>query len=251
MHHGISAKALFVAVLLCSVPVSIHATTWASSQVRDPITNQSVKVHEPASSGSYIYAWPEKSDQVFWPYTDSHWLWFNPKSGYIAFGDDFAELDSTRRAALQAWLSSNFDRDAPPQSRVALLMWAEKVYVVRGMDDDFWCHFFRLMAFETQADTKVSLEYVKKALPLLEKSLTASAELSQTLKTLYLLSEYNRRLGHNDDANSYLERLTSLEVDDQLSGFKKYLLEIAKEQTGPHSEPIQQDASGGLPANRE
>lgn len=230
MHYGISARVLLFAVLLSIVPMSIQATTWGTGKVRDPITNKRLTVGEPASSGSYIYGWPEKSDQVFWPFTDSQWLWFNPKSGYIAFGDDFEALDLTRRAVLQAWLKSNFDRDAPPQSRIALLMWAEKVYAARGMDDDFWCHFYRLMAFETRADAKVSLAYVQKALPLLEQALGASAELDKTLQTLYLLGEYNRRLGRDNEAQGYLERLNSIEVDEELSGFKKYLLEIAEEQ---------------------
>lgn len=230
MKNGISIKKVFVAALLCIAPLVLHATTWATRQVRDPITNERVKVHEPMSSGSYIYSWPEKSDQVFWPFTDNNWLWFNPKSGYIAFGSDFAELDPTKRAALKAWLSSNFERKAPPQSRRDLLMWAQKVYAVRGMDDDFWCHFFRLMAFETRDDPKTSLDYVKKALPLLEKRLPAATDPGRTLETLYLLGEYNRRLGRDDDANRYLERLGSFEVDDKQSGFKQYLLEIAREQ---------------------
>jgi hypothetical protein len=252
MRYGLSTKALFVAVLLCIAPMSIHATTWVPSKVRDPITNKRLNVQEPASSGSYIYGWPGKSDQVFWPYTDSNWLWFNPKSGYIAFGNDFAELDAARRGVLQDWLKTNFDRNDPPQARMALLMWAEKVYAVRGMDDDFWCHFLRLMAFETRADTKVSLGYVEKALPLLEKRLGASADLGRTLETLYLLSEYNRRLGRDDDAKDYLERLSSIEVDEGLSGFKKYLLEIANEQRGLSlGEPVQHDASDGLTGQPE
>jgi tetratricopeptide (TPR) repeat protein len=230
MHYGTRTKSLLIAALLCIVSMSVHATTWAPSKVRDPITNEHVKVHQPMSSGSYIYAWPEKSDQVFWPFTDSNWLWFNPKSGYIAFGNDFAELDTAKRAVLKDWLKANFDRNAPPQSRRDLLEWTEKVYAARGMDDDFWCHFFRLMVFETRDDSETSLAYVRKALPLLEKSLKASADPGETLKNLYLLGEYNRRIGQDDDAKRYLERLSSLEVDDKLSGFKQYLLEIAKEQ---------------------
>jgi len=230
MHYGTRTKSLLIAALICIVSMSAHATTWAPSKVRDPITNEHVKVHQPMSSGSYIYAWPEKSDQVFWPFTDSNWLWFNPKSGYIAFGNDFAELDTAKRAVLKDWLKANFDRNAPPQSRRDLLEWTEKVYAARGMDDDFWCHFFRLMVFETRDDSETSLAYVRKALPLLEKSLKASADPGETLKNLYLLGEYNRRIGQDDDAKRYLERLSSLEVDDKLSGFKQYLLEIAKEQ---------------------
>ncbi len=230
MSARISIKALLVATLMAIAPWSSHATTWASSNVRDPITGQRVTVQEPASSGSYVYSWPEKSDQVFWPYTDSHWLWFNPNSGFIAFGNDFEKLDSTQRDALKIWLKANYDRKAPPKSRLELLSWAEKVYAVRGMDEDFWSRFYRLMAFETQDDMKTSLGYVSKALPLLEKSLRTSTDAGKTLRELYLLSEYNRRLGRDDEAKRYLDRLTSTEVNEDLSGFKKYLLEISEAQ---------------------
>lgn len=245
MYFGSSTKALFVALLLCVAPLSLHATTWMSTEVRDPITSKRVKVDTPASSGSYIYAWPEKSDQVFWPHTDPHWLWFNPKSGYIAFGNDFEDLDPARRAKLQAWLEAHFDRDAPPRSRVELLAWAERVYEARGMDEEFWRHFFRLMAYETRADAKVSLGYVAKALPLLEKKLAASSDPEKTLETLYLLSEYNRRLGRDVDAKGYLDTLAAFEVNDQLAEFKQYLLEIAAEQQASGGKPAQQEKIGG------
>lgn len=226
----ISIKALLAVVLLSFVSLSSHATTWGSSTVRDPITRQSLKVSEPASSGSYIYAWPEKSDQVFWPYTDQQWLWFNPDSGYIAFGNDFAEVDAGKVSVLKAWLKANYNRKAAPKTRLELLKWAEQVYTVRGMDEDFWSLFYRLMAFETRADTKTSLGYVNKALPLLKKSLSASTDAGKTLRELYLLSEYNRRLGRSEDAKHYLDRLTSTEVDEEHSWFKKYLLDISVEQ---------------------
>lgn len=230
MYARISIKALLVATLMAIVPWSSHATTWASSKVRDPITGQRVTVQEPASSGSYVYSWPEKSDQVFWPYTDSHWLWFNPDSGYIAFGNDFEDLESPQRDALKTWLKANYDRKAPPKSRLELLLWAERVYALRGMDEDFWSMFYRLMAFETQDDSKTSLGYVNKATPLLEKSLSTTTDAGKTLRELYLLSEYNRRLGRDDEAKRYLERLKTTEVNEDLSDFKKYLLEISEAQ---------------------
>jgi len=127
MRRAISIKGVLVALLFCLASVSGRATTWVPTEVRDPITDARVKVQEPASSGSYIYQWPGKEDQVFWPYTDPAWLWFNPASGYIAFGGDFTELDATRRAALKDWLQSHYDRHAPPRSRIELLSWAEKV----------------------------------------------------------------------------------------------------------------------------
>jgi flagellar biosynthesis regulator FlbT len=98
------------------------------------------------------------------------------------------------------------------------------------MDEDFWSMFYRLMAFETQDDSKTSLGYVNKATPLLEKSLSTTTDAGKTLRELYLLSEYNRRLGRDDEAKRYLERLKTTEVNEDLSDFKKYLLEISEAQ---------------------
>lgn len=222
-----------IATLLLVVSTISYATTWVTEKVRDPIANARINVSQPASSGGYIYQWPEKSDQVFWPYTDDNWLWFNPKSGYIAFGGDFEEIDSVQRDTLKAWLKANFDRKVLPKSRLELLAWAEKVYAVRGMDDDFWCYFYRLMAYETKTGIDTSLGYVRKAIPLLIKRLELVTKQNQRMETLYLLSEYHRRIGNVADSVTYLDQLTATEVKDDLSGFKTYLLDIVREQRDP------------------
>jgi hypothetical protein len=216
--------------LLAFAPMVALATTWARTEVFDPFTKDRVQAAEPRSSGSYIYHWPEKVDQVFWPYTDDHWLWFGPKSGYIAFGGDFEKLEPDEVERLKPWLAANYDRKAPPESRLERLFWAEKVYGVRGMDHDFWCHFYRLMAFETRESPETSAAYVRKALPLLQKRLESSDDLGPKLEALYLLNEYNHRLGNDAEARTFLERLTAFEVDEELAGYKSYLLKIAEEQ---------------------
>lgn len=224
------ASLLLVALALGSTVA--QGTTWVESKIDDPVSGASVKVTQPASSGSYIYQWPEKSDQVFWPYTDDHWLWFSETSGYIAFGGDFAKLESEKRSTLRQWLKENFDEQAPPKTRLERLRWAERVYEARGMDDAFWCHFFRLMAFETRSDSEESLRYVARALPLLVSRLDDGIDLGEKLETFYLLSEYHRRLGNESESEAYLERLQSTNPGDELAEFKKYLLEIAKAQRG-------------------
>ena len=54
---------LIATTLLAVAPVSSYATTWVWDKVRDTVGNSRVKVQQPASSGSYTYQWPEKSDQ--------------------------------------------------------------------------------------------------------------------------------------------------------------------------------------------
>ena len=186
------------------------ATTWGETKVRDPVSGKNIKVQEPMSSGSYIYSWPGKEDQVFWPATDENWLWFNPKSGYGAFGDDFDALEGEALERVKSWLGANYDKTKPPRTRLELLAWLEQIYGQRGMDEDFWCFFYRLMAFEhSQSQPARSLEYVRKALPMLERELPNAASDDRRIAVLYLLGEYNRRLGSLDASHSYFDQVRS------------------------------------------
>jgi len=166
------------------------------------------------SSGSYIYSWPGKEDQVFWPMTDDHWLWFNTESGYGAFGSDFASLEGESLARVKAWLAANYDRTKRPATRPELLAWLEKIYDQRGMDEEFWCFFYRLMAFESRGEPAKSLEYVRKALPLLERRLATEGSDYGRIALLYLLGEYNRRLGNLDASHSYFDQAKSATYKD-------------------------------------
>lgn len=225
-------RAILSATVALFTLVSQHAagTTWGKSTVKDPISGARLTVAEPASFGSYIYDWPEKSDQVFWPYTDDNWLWFSEKTGFIAFGDDFAKVDDATRESLRQWLLANFDRRAPPRTRLERLRWAERVYQARGMNDEFWCRFLRLMAFETRSDRDQSNQYAARALPLLAAELAAATGVGPKLQALYLLSEYNRRIGNVGESDRFLELLKSMEAGEKLAGFKNYLIEIALSQ---------------------
>jgi hypothetical protein len=199
--------AIGIAVLLVQ---PAHATTWAKSKARDPVSGKNLVVHEPVSSGSYIYSWPGKEDLVFWPMTDDHWLWFNSKSGYGAFGDDFEKLEGDALHRVKTWLAAHYDKSKPPMTRLEKLAWLEQIYDQRGMDDDFWCFFNRLMAFEySRLDPLKSLEYVKKTVPMLERQLVNPKSDDARITFLYLLGEYNRRLGNLDASRSYFDQVKS------------------------------------------
>ena len=224
--------AAFLGLLLGLACVTASAITWVETKARDPISRRNVPVQEPASSGSYIYRYAGKEHLVFWPYTDDTWLWFNPKSGYIAFGDDFRELAEDKVAPMRDWLKANYDGTNPPATRLERLRWAERVYGQRGMDDDFWFYFYRLMAFELAEEPAASLEYVRKAMPYLEKRLAQVEKPNAHAETLYLLGEYNRRLGNLELAREFFARLRVAPVTDrdgQVSPNSEYLVERAQE----------------------
>lgn len=208
---------LIAAVIFAAVLGQVaSATTWGESTARDPVSGKKIKVQEPMSSGSYIYSWPGKEDQVFWPMTADNWLWFNPKSGYGAFGDDFEELDGDTLERVKTWLAAHYDKSKPPATRGELLAWLEQLYALRDMDEQFWSYFYRLMAFEhAQIDPVKSLEYVRKAMPLLERHLVNSRSDASRIATLYLLGEYHRRLGNPDDSRNYFDQVRSAPYQDR------------------------------------
>jgi hypothetical protein len=200
--------------VLITAPAS--ATTWGESKVKDPVSGKSVKVHKPLSSGSYIYEWPGKEDQVFWPSTDDDWLWMNPKDGYAAFGDDFEKLAGTELMRVRAWLAQNYDKAHPPKTRLEKLVWMEKIYTQREMGADFWCFYYRLMAFEySESDPAKSLEYVRKALPLLEEQLAKPQGDYARLVTYYLAGEYHRRLGDLNRSRAYFDQARATSYKDE------------------------------------
>jgi hypothetical protein len=211
-------KTILLVVLLAStfVITPAGATTWTDSKVKDPVSGKSVKVHVPMSSGSYIYSWPGKEDQVFWPATDENWLWFNPKTGYAAFGDDFEELAGAELMRVRTWLAAHYDKAHPPKSRLEKLAWMEKVYAQRDMDEEFWCFYYRFMAFEhAETDPARSLEYVRKALPMLEKELLGTQEDFERLVTLYLVGEYHRRLGDTVRSRDFFDQARAATYKDE------------------------------------
>jgi uncharacterized protein (DUF2225 family) len=198
------------------------ATTWAPAEKTDPMTGEKVPSQEIMSYGGYIYNWPSKYDLVFWPLTDGNWVCLNPKNGYAAFNNDFEKLSDAEKEGLSHWLKENYKPDNPPKSHQEKLAWLEKIYGQRKMDDEFWCRFYRLMAYEYREDEKTSIAYVRKAVPLLEKKLASNPEGITKLEVLYLLGEYHRRLGDGKKAQEFFSQVKDVKYKDK----------EGKEQTG-------------------
>jgi tetratricopeptide (TPR) repeat protein len=199
-------------LLLCAIAL---ATTWAPSEKTDPLTGEKVPSKEIVTYGSYIYNWPSKYDFVFWPLTDENWICVNPKNGYAAFNDDFEKLSDAEKRKLTYWLKENYKPDNPPKTHVEKLSWLEKVYGQRNIEDDFWCRFYRLMAYVHREDEKMSMAYVKKAVPLLEKKLASKPEGEDKLEVLYLLGEYYRRLGDSKKAQEFFSQVKDVKYKDE------------------------------------
>lgn len=194
------------------------ATTWGQSDKTDPLSGEKVTAYEIRSYGSYIYNWESKYDLVFWPLTDEKWICFNPKNGYAAFNDDFEKVSDEEKKTLTDWLTKNYKPSQSLKSHEEKLAWLEKVYSQRKMDNDFWCRFYRLMAYACREDRKKSMEYVKKAIPLLETKLKNTAEDTEcdiNIQILFLLGEYYLRTGEAEKSKQYFARVRTAKYKDE------------------------------------
>jgi hypothetical protein len=202
-------------LILCLAPAISGATTWAPIEKTDPVSGDKITVRTVASYGSYIYSWSSKYDLIFWPFIDENWIWMNPKSGYAAFGNDFEKLSAAEKKVLAEWLRANYKPQEAPKTHIGKLQWIEKIYGKRQMDEQFWSYFYRVMTYILQENKMDSLAYVKKTLPLLKKKLDTRPEGVQKIECLYLLGEYNRRLGDKPLAKKYFDQAKTQKYIDQ------------------------------------
>lgn len=208
---------------------SARATTWADTQLTDPLTGEKVPAREIMSYGSYIYNWPSKFDLVFWPLTDESFICINAKTGYAAFNPDFEKVRDGEKENLKKWLAAHWDPKAPPRTHPQKLLWLEQVYAQRKMDDAFWSRFYRLMAYTFREDREKSLAYVRRAMPLLEAKLAAGPKDAELLETLFLIGEYSRRLGDETRAREFFGKVKAVKYQDRDGSEKTghpYFLEL-------------------------
>jgi hypothetical protein len=181
----------------------------------DPLTGEKVLCKAWGSYGDYIYDWPSKYDLVFWPLTSENWICLNLKNGYAAFNSDFEKVSNEEKKTLKRWLGQNYKPSQAPKSHAEQLGWLEKVYRQRKTNVDFWSTFYRLMAYVHRNDQKQSMEYVKKALPLLEAQLKANPGAIARINILFMLGEYNRRTGEAKKAKEYFTQVKTAKYKDK------------------------------------
>jgi uncharacterized protein (DUF2225 family) len=217
----------------------VDGTTLIRVEKVDPVSGAEVEVYEVASYGSYIYNWSSKYDMVFWPMYTEQWIWFSPQSGYAAFGDDFEQLKGKDKEKVMNWLSEHYDPGEKPKTHEEKLLWLENIYRQRKMDDEFWCRYYRLMAFYYsekafgKKDPEKSLEYVKKALLLLHRLEGKLHSGIEGIEVLYSLGEYYRRLGNTENAKLYFQLVRDQEYEDEDGNIKRghpYFLKLIEDR---------------------
>jgi len=190
---------------------------------------------EPASYGSYIYHWPSKYDQVFWPLTDSNGIWFCKESGFIAFIGDFEGLSEEEVARISSYLKTAKPNTSDQLSRLEHL---EKIYSLRDKDEIFKNKLKRVLAYLYEVEGKLDLanRYRSEILQQINKLLESpNLPEYQTLEYLYLSVNYELQLGNEERSSSRLIQLKSAieNINDaELKGYGDYLSALINELPG-------------------
>ena len=220
----------YLLCLLFVLSFNLFAITWGESQVQDPLLPDSTcKVNEPISSGSYIYHWPSKYDQVFWPLIDPNGIWHCEDSGFIAFIGDFEGLSESEVDTIREYLESS---DIQINSQIDTLKHLEKVYSLRKTTEAFQNKFKRVLAYLYEEEGRLDLanEYRAKALAEINAALNQNQLTEyERLEYLYLSANYELQLGNPDQSQIQLKELKSTIEnikDEELVGFGDYLSQL-------------------------
>lgn len=219
-------RLLALTVLVCVLPA--QATTWGTDTIRDPVTGASCRVSTPASAGSYVYQWPEKYDQVFWPLTDPMGIWLCVDSGFAAFIGDIG-LDGGEKSAIAAFLrgAPRLPRDASLAQKLERL---EAVYALRRLPDDARARILRALAFQYEADgQQVKADALRAQAGALMDARLQDPGVPHDLRLQYLFvtANYARERGDAADADRRMALLATplaeAAQDDTLKDYAEYL----------------------------
>jgi hypothetical protein len=222
-------------VLAIASTATTHATTWGEPEpVPDPL-RQDAKcyVSQPMSHGSYIYQWPSKYDQVFWPLTDPQGIWFCKDSGFTAFIDDF-ELTANERAALAAELATSYEPIEKPSLRDKLAL-LQKCYAARNLNAQMKIRVARVLAYYQEVefgDFAAASIFRRQALEMIEAALRTQLPEGERLEYLFVASIYYREFGDLERSKSTLgslEQALLQSKDEKLKGFVEYLTELKQD----------------------
>ncbi len=203
-----------------------NATTWGEAEVDDPIVDGArCAIQVPASYGSYIYYWPEKFDQVFWPMTDPMGIGYCHRSGMVAFLGDLENLGTEEKSRLSAWLAEREHPDTGRPDAAWLLDRLGELTELRGFDTRGRLLRLRALAVlnEGRENFTAATELRRQVLAGIRAEL-ASGQLDdeRTLEYLFVAANYARYLGDAEAADADLERLSGLIEKTDAAELKNY-----------------------------
>lgn len=214
---------LFGAVLGASGTVG--AVTWASQEIKDPVNGKACQVATLASSGSYIYDWPEKYDQVFVPVTTADGVWFCEGSGFASFvGDD--KLGYVERKRIAVFLQEQPELASGQSGISDRLQRVEAIYALRDLTSERRALVHRILAydFEALADDPLRARQHRQAALAIMLDRLADESLAQgtRLEYLFVSANYLRESGDATRADRLLAQLETQIAEAATSEFTGY-----------------------------
>ncbi|MCF6436785.1 DUF2225 domain-containing protein [Pseudoalteromonas sp. MMG022] len=213
--------------------LTVSATTWHEKKVDDPIKpGAKCSVLSVGSYGSYIYNFPSKYDQVFFPYTASHAMWFCEESGYISFIRDFESITEQEKEKIAAYLKLNPPKDI--RSLLSKLELIEKIYSFRTLLPEHSNQNKRILAYLYEQKDKFDIanNYRKAALTEIYELLKTDLTEYRKLEYLYLSANYERQLGNitkSDEQLAILAKEIEQISNEKLQHFGNYLSQLMSE----------------------
>jgi uncharacterized protein (DUF2225 family) len=219
------------------------------------------------SYGNYIYQFPSKYQLIFWPHTDSQSWYSCKKCHFSAFMGDFNSVPKEKIAELQKMLEGvslpaqkgrdyEQNRQIAPYLGIAVsdrLSVVEKVDRILGRTgDDYWSHFYRVLAYHFAAEQKQAEadEARRKALAITARLLGDKANDGRRKELLYISGamqhflrddtmalkdfEAAKKLKYSDTA---LKAEQNKNYDDYLSHLINEYIDMIHKGKGPREQP--------------
>lgn len=195
-----------VLALVFTAAGMLLATTWGPIEMECPVCHTKNTFNTWGSYGSYIYEWPSKFQNIYWPATDGNSLYTCKHCYLTLFMQDFTNLPASKIEDVRHVLQ-NVTIDEKHQAYTDISMSkrleiAEKIYSVLDKDDNFWSWFYRVQGYHSarekhpaQADAARA-----KALDCTRKLLNDPANAGKRKELLFTSGAMHHFLG--DDASA-------------------------------------------------
>jgi hypothetical protein len=219
-------RGILLALAWIAAPAA--ATTWAETSISDPIDGAPCTVATPASMGSYVYEWPEKYDQVFFPVTAEPGIW-SCASGFASVIGDAALSPGERHRAI-AYLAGLPAPERQARHIDARLRRAAALYLLRDLDPERRALIHRILAydFENLANQPgLARDHRQAALKIMLDRLAATdLPVGRHMEYLFVSAAYLREQGdipRSDRLLAQLQLQRKNAADGEQAGYAAYL----------------------------
>lgn len=228
---------LLVVSVLAQTSVAI---TTVETEVVCPICGTKNTFYTYASWGSYVYQWPSKYQQVYWPHTYSTTYYICKKCHFSMPMWDFKDFPKAKIEEVKTLLKDvtapekkNYN-EVPMFVRLAI---AEKIYRAIGRTDEQWALFYRVEGyhFAKEKKTDEALAARKKAIEYIEKALTDPKNENRKKELLVAKAAMQYFTGNESGAQDSLKAALATRYaeagknEEETRGYDEYLSALSKD----------------------